>query len=155
MGDPAPRFELRGIDNQIRSLDEADGPTGTFLFFYSRELKDCRAAFPYMERLTRLVVKRGGRVWAVTRDGHGESLETADQFQLSFPILLDRRGWVSQAYAVAALPSFFHLDGELRLVQSVLGWKPDDVRTAALAFAQTHGMETDGLFQEGDWLPGA
>jgi peroxiredoxin len=154
-GAPAPRFELRGIDNQVRTLEADHGPEGTFLFFYQRDHVDSRRAFSLMERLARCIGHSRGILWGVTSDGHSESLEVADSFQLSFPILLDRRGWVREAYGVKALPAFVHMGPDLTILGAVQGLDEADVRALGRTFASSLGLESEGLFEEEDWLPGA
>jgi peroxiredoxin len=154
-GAPAPRFELRGVDNQVRALDGDGGPEGTFLFFYQRDHVDSRRAFSLMERLTRAIGRSRGVLWGVTSDDHGESLEVADNFQLSFPILLDRRGWVREAYRVTTLPAFVSVGPDLTVQGAVQGLDEAEVRTLGRTFASSLGLKSEGLFEEEDWLPGA
>lgn len=153
-GKQAPRFELRGIDNQVRVLETEGGRGGTFLFFYRRDHKDSRRAFSLMERLTRAIGRTDGTLWGMTSDGHGESLEAADAFQLSFPILLDRRGRVRDAYGIDALPAFVHVGPDLTIRGSVLGFREEEVRALGRTFAASLGVDTRELFDEEDWLPG-
>jgi peroxiredoxin len=152
---PAPRFELRGIDNQVRALEADRGPEGTLLFFYQRDHVDSRRAFSLMERLARAIGRSQGVLWGVTSDGHGASLEVADNFQLSFPILLDRRGWVREAYRLTTLPAFVHVGPDLTIQGTVLGMDEAGVRALGRTFATSLGLESEGLFEEEDWLPGA
>jgi peroxiredoxin len=154
-GDPIPRFQLKGINNTILTLDlpDVDGPR--LLFFFKREQKDSRAAFPMLERLTRNISQTAGRVWALTPDSHGESLETADQFQLSFLILLDAGGKVAETCGLAELPALVHVDKELNVKAVVQGWGNETWKTACLEFAQSLDLDSETLFQEEDWLPGA
>jgi hypothetical protein len=91
----------------------------------------------------------------LTADGHGESLEVADNFQLSFPILLDRRGRVREAYGIADLPSFVRLGTELTVLESVLGMNEPALVSLGRELASSLGMDAGGLFDEEDWLPGA
>ncbi|MBD3336039.1 MAG: redoxin domain-containing protein [Candidatus Eisenbacteria bacterium] len=153
-GEIVPGFELKAIDNQILRFDEKRAGEPILFFFFTREVSNCRAAFPAMERLARRLKDHPGRVWALTRDGHGDSLETADQFQLSFPILLDRSGRVSEAYGADPLPAFRYVGPDLKLREAVDGWDRDRVRAMGRELVASLGLGSGQLFTEDDWLPG-
>jgi peroxiredoxin len=141
------------VDNRVHDLER--DPRPTLLFFYARELKPCRAAFPDVERLTRRLEDLEARIWAVTADSHGDSLEVADQFQTSFPILLDPGGRVREALGLERLPAFVLLDAR-GLIQEVLqGWDPAAFRELAARMLASLGQEVGDLFDQTDWLPGA
>lgn len=153
-GDPVPRFQLKGINNMILALDLPDVEGPRLLFFFAREQRDSRAAFPYMERMARTLSQSAGRVWAITADSHGDCLETADQFQLSFQILLDTRNRVRDAYGIRELPALVPVDRELFAGAVLQGFDADKWTAACHEFVTSLGLDSNGLFQEEDWLPG-
>lgn len=108
-GMPAPEFSLQSLEGKSVSLSQFRGKT-VLLNFWATWCPPCRAEMPDMQRVAQdhpddLVVL------AVDLQEAPEPVASfVKQFGLSFPILLDTRGDVSQMYGVQSLPSSFFID---------------------------------------------
>ena len=117
-----------------------------------------------MERLSRLVRTAKAALWALTADGHSESLEVSDQFQVTFPILLDRRGRVRDAYGITRLPAFVHIgsvgiygqEGQGQVTETTAEEPRPDLRGiyTATKLRGDHALLEEAAVAGGEDLPG-
>jgi peroxiredoxin (alkyl hydroperoxide reductase subunit C) len=102
LGTPAPSFELRDQDGQLRSLEDLEGQTSVLVFYpldFSPVCTDQLAI--YQEVLGELEAK-GVRLYGISVDSAFCHKAFQDQLGLSFPLLADfePKGAVARAYGV-------------------------------------------------------
>lgn len=107
----APDFQVRTPDGSTLHLSDFKGKV-VFLNFWATWCEPCREEMPSMERLHRAYKDRGLVVLAISLDVQGASVVKpfVKKFALTFPIGLDPKMAVREAYGVWAVPSTFLID---------------------------------------------
>jgi thiol-disulfide isomerase/thioredoxin len=125
---PAPALKLADLDGQSHDLAALKGKV-VLVNFWATWCPPCRREMPSMERLTQALA---GEPFVVLAVDVGEDADTIHAFnsQLdaapSFPILLDSRSRVMQAWKVGGLPTTFLVDQRGRIVASAIGGREFD-----------------------------
>ena len=126
-GSAAPDFELRvlgtaeGTAEARLALDDLRGRV-VLVNFWKTTCKPCEQEMPAMERLYRILPRDQFELVAVASDPQ-ESLVQAfqDEYQLSFPIVLDPGEAVTQRYETMGVPETWLIDRDGRLVERYIG----------------------------------
>ena len=125
---PAPTLRLKDLGGTAHDLAQLKGRV-VLVNFWATWCPPCRREMPSMERLSQALK---GEAFSVLAVDVGENGDTIDAFasQLdtapSFPILLDTRSRVMQAWKVAGLPTTFLIDRQGRIVASAIGGREFD-----------------------------
>lgn len=121
-GDPAPPFELPGIDGHIHSRKSVQGPEGTLIVFMCNHCPYVKAR---MAEIVALHNEFGFHISLVGINSNGpqypgEGMENMKIFAaervITFPYLLDEDGAVAKAYGATCTPDPFLFDKDMRLV---------------------------------------
>jgi peroxiredoxin len=138
LGTKAPDFELTAIDGKRFSLQEALGHGPVVLAFFKVSCPTCQYAFPFLERLHKAYGQNGVKLLGVSQNNAKDTAAFANEFGVTFPILLDEIGEypVSNAYGLTNVPTIFWIaqDGEIEV--SSVGWVKAD-------FAEINGKMAD------------
>ena len=120
----APDFSLRNLKGNYESLDSYRGRV-VVLNFWATWCAPCRVEMPSFEKLYRRYRSEGVAVLAVTLDKNaGPKIKSfVDEYELSFPILLDEKGEVERLYPSMTIPFTYVIDREGRVVARVDGAK--------------------------------
>jgi len=120
----APDFSLRNLKGNYESLDSYRGQV-VVLNFWATWCAPCRVEMPSFEKLYRRYRSEGVAVLAVTLDKNaGPKIKSfVDEYELSFPILLDEKGEVERLYPSMTIPFTYVIDREGRVVARVDGAK--------------------------------
>ncbi len=122
-GFEAPDFRVADINGESISLSNYKGQT-VLLNFWASWCSPCRAEMPAMERIYQDYKDQGFELLALNsthQDGKQNAIDFADELNLSFPILFDETGSVSNQYQIQALPSSFFIDGSGMIQEVVIG----------------------------------
>lgn len=121
-GDRAPEFELPVLDGDRLALSQHHGHRVVLNFFASW----CEACREEMPGLQAQAAAHAIHAWVVlgidVMETPAEARSFRDEFGLTFPILLDEAGTVTQQYAVAGLPTSLFLDRQGQVVARRLGY---------------------------------
>ncbi len=112
----APNFTLGALNETNVSLDDYRGH-GVIVNFWATWCLPCRTEMPALERTWATFKDQGLVILAVNLQESPEQVaEFADEFGLTFPILLDRDGSVFGLYNVQLYPTTFFIgrDGIIR-----------------------------------------
>ena len=119
IGDPAPPFELPGVDGRTHSLRDYDRVPVAVVFSCCH----CPYVVAWEDRLNELARAYAGRAGLVAvnaNDYIGDSFDDmkrrADEKGFAFPFLRDESQEVASAYAASRTPEVFLFDREHRLV---------------------------------------
>ncbi len=119
LGDPAPAFDLPGVDGQTHSLGDYEGKPVAVVFSCCH----CPYVVAWEDRLNEIArdyASHAGLVAVNSNHYLGDSLddmrERATERRFVFPFLRDESREVARAYAAARTPEVFLFDGEHRLV---------------------------------------
>jgi cytochrome c biogenesis protein CcmG, thiol:disulfide interchange protein DsbE len=117
----ATDFTLPRLEGGTFTLGEhADGPV--FLYFWASWCVPCRVEAPLIESLWPEYEERGYTFVGVNIiDSESAARSFVEEFQLSFPILLDGQGEVYLEYGVYAVPESFFLAPGLQVRTKFLG----------------------------------
>jgi peroxiredoxin len=120
-GDMAPdlRLELMGGGQERLRADES-----VLLVFFKISCPTCQYALPYLER-----VPPGIKVRGISQNDAADTREFADQYGLTFPILLDPedRFPASNAFGITHVPTMFLLEPGGRIQKVIEGWNKRDM----------------------------
>jgi peroxiredoxin len=124
VGAKAPDFELKAMNGQRFSLQEALGSGPVVLAFFKISCPTCQYAFPFLQRLHKAYGQKGVKLLGVSQNNTKDTAAFAKEFGVTFPILLDdtEKYPVSNAYGLTNVPTIFWIaqDGEIEV--SSVGW---------------------------------
>ena len=123
---PAPDFTLKSRSGDNLRLAEQRGNI-VLVNFWASWCGPCREELPKMEELQQTYQDLGFTVLAINVDDNPAKAETLLQdVQVTFPVLFDPQGEVSQQYDLSAMPTtvIVDRDGNARLVHK--GYKSGD-----------------------------
>jgi len=120
----APDFSLRNLKGNYQSLDSFSGQV-VVLNFWATWCVPCRVEMPSFEKLYRRYRSEGVTVLAVTLDKNSEQniKSFVEEYELSFPVLLDEEGKVERLYPSMTIPFTYVIDRDGRIVARVDGAK--------------------------------
>ncbi len=111
-GFPAPDFTLSTPDGESLRLSDLRGRP-LLINLWASWCIPCRSEMPAMQRVYAEYEERGFLILAVNatdQDSREAAAAFARENGLTFPILLDEEGQVSQRYALQALPTSYFVD---------------------------------------------
>lgn len=115
-GDQAPDFELVDLEGNTHRLSDYKGQ-GVFLNFWGTWCEPCKKEMPAMERQYQQFKDQGVQVLAVNiAQSKFEVQNFVDQYDLTFPVVIDKTKSVMQAYNVGKLPATYLIspDGKVK-----------------------------------------
>ncbi len=111
-GFPAPDFTLDTLEGSQMTLSDLRGKV-VIVNLWTSWCPPCRAEMPTIEQIYQENKAQGLEVLAVNttdQDSESAAANFAQEFGLTFPILLDRDGSVSKRYQLLALPTTYFID---------------------------------------------
>lgn len=111
-GFSAPDFTLDTLDGQTITLSDLRGQV-VIVNLWASWCPPCRAEMPAIEQIYQANQAQGLEILAVNttyQDSEKAAAQFAQDFGLTFPILLDRDGAVSRRYQLQALPTTYFID---------------------------------------------
>lgn len=119
----APDFSLQDLNGQQFTLSELRGQT-ILVNLWATWCPPCKAEMPGMQAIYETYQEQGFLILAVNatfQDSAAAAAAFAEEYQLTFPILLDSSGEVSRVYQMRALPTSFFIDHEGVIQEVVVG----------------------------------
>lgn len=118
---PAPDFTLEDLSGKRVSLRDLRDKV-VFLNFWATWCIPCRQEMPTMEKLHRELKKDGLEVVAINiREGKKDVRKFLDELGLTFTVLLDKDGKVSEKYGAWAIPLSYFISRNGEFVGKVAG----------------------------------
>jgi peroxiredoxin len=131
-------------------------PKGEALYgFFKTTCPTSELAWPYFERIRRLA-DGALPVVAVSQDGPVETAEFNRRLGVRVPTLFDPEPWnASEALGLDNVPTFFLVDEEGRIVDTVVGFQRRKLAELGARAAERAGREEDdaAVFRAGDHAP--
>ena len=120
LGDPAPPFELPGVDGRVHPLDDYREQPVAVVFSCCH----CPYVVAWEDRVNEIARDYAGRAGLVAVNSNagylGDSFEDMErrsrEKSFAFPFLYDETQQVAQAYSAARTPEVFLFDAKHRLV---------------------------------------
>lgn len=121
VGSKAPDFALIDLEGKKHQFSDYRGK-GVFLNFWGTWCKPCEREMPYIERQYQHFKNHGVEVLAVNVGESELAVEKfAEQYDLHFPIVIDKDLQVLNAYGVDPLPTTFLIDKNGKVVKILTG----------------------------------
>ena len=118
IGDRAPNFELATLEGEVVSLSDYQGGP-VMINFWATWCPPCRAEMPDMEQLYQ---DTAIEILAVnltqTEESEKQVREFVNEYELTFPILMDMDIDVAMLYQIQSIPTSIFLDAE-RTIQFI------------------------------------
>ena len=153
-GAVAPPFALKDLEGKDYSLPEAlkEGPV--LLAFFKVSCPTSQFTLPFLERLQQAVKgSSAARLWGVSQNDAGQTHAFAQEYGLTFPMLLDEDGYpVSNGYGLTNVPTLFLVEpsGAIRLAS--IGFNRRDIEEVAAEFSKRTNQPIQ-VFQPGERIP--
>jgi thiol-disulfide isomerase/thioredoxin len=117
----APDFTLEMLDGSETTLSDLRGQV-VLINFWATWCPPCRAEMPAIQEVYEQYRDQGFIVLAVDIVEDDARVTTfADQLELTFPILMDRDGDVSERYRIRSIPTTFFVDRSGVIQDIVIG----------------------------------
>lgn len=120
-GDLAPDFELETLDGEPAKLSDYKGER-VIVNFWATWCPPCRAEIPDLKKLDN---NHDVTILALNMTHSEENEEKVtdfvDEFDMTFPVLLDTDGDVSRTFEVAAYPTSYYIDSDGHIQYIALG----------------------------------
>lgn len=106
---------------------------------------------PYLNRLASLALK--ANIIGVSQDSEAATRELAEQLPIEFPVLLDRDLTVSRLYDPVAVPTFFLIGGNGKVVATEIGFDKASLNAMGRTIAEAAGLEPFEVAGQFDGAP--
>ena len=150
-GNVAPRFSLEGTDGQKHGIDEIKSKELGFFAFFKVTCQTCQYTFPFLERIYKQVKDKGIPFWGIVQDPKEAGIRFSKEFGTSFPYLIDDNPYpVSKSYGISVVPTWYVVDGNLKVIATGESWVKKEYVELATLLAEKTGAEISGLFNPGE-----
>jgi len=124
VGNLAPDFELKNVEGNSIKLSSLKGKK-VILNFWASWCPPCRQEMPDMAKFYVDQKDKGIEILAVDLTNTEKSREDVTNFMransITFPVVLDENGKVSQLYNVASIPASFIIDSQGVIQRELVG----------------------------------
>ncbi len=123
VGFSAPDFTLKSIDGESVTLSELKGQA-VLINLWATWCPPCRAEMPTIEKMYKEYKDQGLVVLAVDmtyQDDPSAVIPFAQEYALTFPILLDDKAQVGEAYQLRSLPSTYFINRAGVITEVIIG----------------------------------
>ena len=146
-GNTAQAFALQGTDGQKHNLDEIKAKGTGFFAFFKVTCPTCQYTLPFLERIYQKVKAADIPFWGIVQDPLDKAREFARQYNTTFPILIDDRPHLtSKIYGISIVPTWYLVDGNLKVLAVGESWVKKEYVNLATLLAEKTGVEIVGLF---------
>ncbi len=153
-GNKAPEFALKGADGKERSLRALLDQGPVVAAFFKISCPVCQFTFPFLERLHRAYGGDGVTILGVSQDDAAETQKFAKEFGVTFPVLLDGKGYpVSNAYGLSMVPTVFLIETDGAVKVSSMGFNKAELESIAASLAEQRKMAKAPLFRADEKIP--
>ena len=121
-GENAPNFTLKNLDGKEISLNQFRGKH-VLINFWATWCGPCKIEMPSLEALYERFKDRNFVLLAISNDMFGANIVKpfVKAHKINFPVLLDQRLKVSNAFGVVSLPTTFMIDPQGKIIGALFG----------------------------------
>ena len=153
-GQKAPEFSLKSLDGKEYSLKVVLEQGPVVVAFFKVSCPVCQFTFPFLERLHQRYGSDDVTFLGVSQNDAGDSKKFAQQYGVTFPTLLDSKGYpASNAYGLTNVPTIFLIDPEGSVKVSSMGFAKADLETIANTLADRKKISRAPLFLASESVP--
>lgn len=151
----APDIRLSSSDGKAFLLAEALERGPVLAAFYKVSCPVCQFTFPYLERLFKAYGASGKVTFiGISQDNAQDTKAFAREFGVSFPSLLDNKGYaVSRAYGLTNVPSVFLIAPDGEIEQTSVGWSKKDILELSRKLSKISGLKESSIFLPNEKVP--
>lgn len=151
----APDIRLSFPDGKPFSLAEALERGPVVAAFYKVSCPVCQFTFPYLERLFKAYGASGKVTFiGISQDNAQDTKTFAREFDVSFPSLLDNKGYaVSRSYGLTNVPSIFLISADREIEQTIVGWSKKDILELSRKLSTINGLKESSIFLPTEQVP--
>src|SRR6185503_8921719 len=133
-GDQAPHVSLTAINPTPPQSDDSSKSGCRLLFFFETDCPTCRLAIPYVNRLSR-ELGEGSEILGISQDGDRPTRELIVDAPIEFPVAVDSDLAVTRLYDPVAVPTFFVIGSDARIVKTLDGFDKQALNEIATVIA--------------------
>ena len=153
-GGIAPGFSLKALDGKEYSLGKLMQRGPVVAAFFKVSCPVCQFTFPFLERLYKRYGSDDVTFLGISQDNAADTRDFARKFGVTFPILLDEKGYpVSNAYGLTSVPTIFLIESEGAVKVSCAGFGKEDLEAIAKDLAERRKIALAPLFAANESVP--
>jgi peroxiredoxin len=153
-GGIAPGFSLKALDGKEYSLGKLMQRGPVVAAFFKISCPVCQFTFPFLERLYERYGKGEVAFIGISQDNAVDSKDFARRFGVTFPILLDEKGYpVSNAYGLTNVPTIFLIDTDGSVKVTGMGFGKSDLENIAKELAERRKITLTPFFAANENVP--
>ena len=121
-GENAPNFTLKNLDGKEINLNQFRGKH-VLINFWATWCGPCKIEMPSLEALYERFKDKNFVLLAISNDMFGANIVKpfVKAHNINFPVLLDQRLKVSNAFGVVSLPTTFMIDPQGKIIGALFG----------------------------------
>ena len=122
----AQPFELYDTDSVSYALTNYRNKL-VLVHFWADWCSHCRQEFPKIQRAYEKLKPQGFEILAVNAGQSREHIvEIKENYNLTFPLLVDEEAKIAEIYGVTGLPTSFFIDGTGKIREKHIGWLEEE-----------------------------
>jgi peroxiredoxin len=154
VGGMAPGFSLKALDGTEYSLSKLLRRGPVVAAFFKISCPVCQFTLPFVERLYKRYGGDDVAFLGISQDNAADSKDFAKEFGLTFPILVDEKGYpVSNGYGLTNVPTFFLIDTDGAVKVSCMGFGKLELEEIAHELAERRKIAAAPLFAANEKVP--
>ena len=155
-GNMARGFSLKALDGTEYSLQKLlqEGPI--VVAFFKVSCPVCQFTFPFLERIYKRSGGNGVTFLGISQDDAKTTKEFAEEFGVTFPILLDQKEKnyaASNAYELTNVPTIFLVEADGTVKISCMGFDKKGLESIAAVLAERKRIAPAALFRPDESVP--
>ncbi|WP_456271242.1 peroxiredoxin family protein [Bacillus sp. AK031] len=119
IGEAAPEFKLKNLSGETIALSEFKGKK-VLINFWAAWCSPCTKELPALQAFMEANVD-GIEVISINIDPEEHAAEFAENAGVTFPVLLDEKDEVNEAYQIISIPTTFLIDEEGKVINKHIG----------------------------------
>lgn len=119
IGHPAPDFHLKTLDGDTVKLSDFRDKK-VLLNFWATWCPSCKEGIPALNQFSK-EAEQSVKIMTVNIDPSSDVARFVKEKNIVLPVLLDKKGEVTTAYGVTAVPTTYFIDEQGMVTQKVLG----------------------------------
>jgi peroxiredoxin len=154
-GEPAPPIELKDMNGQAVTLEDALKKGPVVAAFFKISCPTCQFTFPFLERLHETYGDKGFTVLGISQNDAAATREFGEEYGVKFPLLIDddRTFKASNEYGITNVPSVFLISRDGRIQDCAVGFAKRTLENMSKEAARVTNKEGVPLFRPGEVVP--
>ena len=153
-GTVAPEISLNDVSGKHVSLSDALKKGPVLATFFKVSCPTCQFTLPFVQRMHEMFGGQNFTFLGISQDGARDTREFMNEFGLTFPVLVDDRGYpASNKYGLTNVPSVFLIAPDGKIQATAVGFSKSDLEEMTAVAARSTGKPTSSLFKPGEVIP--